>query len=131
MNPRNMPLFINDPRPFAREALAEVFKGGLDIAHQMSILSPCYKIKVWFTRPFYFKTVRSSRIIEKSENGRWKTRQHRSGIETDCHIFNRIVLYNGMLLYCITIKSSLGYHFPPFDHIIKWELVSPRGVSYV
>ena len=123
LTPMNLPLLINDPRRSAVDAVAKVLEGDFDTAHQMDLLSPYYKIKVWFTRPFYLKTVRSSKIIEKSEDGQWKTRQWRSGLETDCHIFNKITWYNGMLLYSITSNSRTGYHFPPFDCIAKWEPV--------
>jgi hypothetical protein len=125
--PMNLPLLLNDPRPKALAALAEVLNGGLDTPHQLQILSRCFKIKVWFEKPLYFKTVHSTRVIEKNAEGGWTRKEHIYGVTTDCHIFNRICLlkaYQDRIFYCKSKNARMGYDFP-IEHMTRWEPVPP------
>ena len=125
--PMNLPLLLNDPRPKAQAALAEVLEGDLDTPHQIQLLSRFFKIKAWFEKPFYFKTVHRTRVIEKNAEGDWVRKEHLSGVETDCHIFNRICLldaYENRIFYCKSRHARVGYDFP-IDQMTRWEPVAP------
>jgi hypothetical protein len=122
--PMTLPLFINDPRPKAQAALAAVLKGDLDTAHQIDTLGSLFKIRVWFEKPLFFKQIRRWKVVKKSadEDSSWISKELISGITTDCHVFNRITLQNGCLLYTSCLRSRRGYHFP-LELATKWELV--------
>ena len=130
--PMNLPFLINDSRERARAAVAKVFENDLDTAHQIDTLSPYYKIKAWFIKPLYFKVTRHWVIVKEDtaqavfvkgqKDGTLQRvcKNYVTGVNTDCHIFNRIVWYNDSLLYTVGKRAKSGYFFP-LEHMVKWE----------
>ena len=131
--PMNLPLLIADPRPIAGKVIAQVMSGDLDLPHQLDALSTAWKIKVWFDSKVFIKTTKHWVTIKDPveanttftqqvyEQGVIVRKKYVTGVETDCHIFNRICFYNNALLYTVCRNGRKGYVLPL--NIIKYEPV--------
>ena len=142
--PMNLPLLINDPRSRAREALATVMAGGLEVLEQIHTLSQYFKIKVWFDKPLYFHTIRhwvtvkdnGSIIVERpAKDGTTEIiyKNYITGITTDCHVFSCIRYQTGTLLYATSRKPFAGRqtaYFFPTESMIKWVPIPAKNWRY-
>ena len=125
--PQTLPLLINDSRPEARETIAKILKGGLELKDILHLLSRYWKVKIWFSKPVSIEIHRrwiTQGITEEDKERNIISRKACIHSKTsDLQVFNKFFMHGDTLCYATSKQGRHGYYFEWFDSIIKYEPV--------